>query len=120
MIYGSAGIGLFLVTMAMELKDPTLYDLAAAAGKRLLELGIPVKKGLKRRMNPYFSRLMPNFSHGTAGVAYFLATLYKETKKKEFLDGALAGAAVLPGLPSFSWICTGSLTIKSISLFRKK
>ncbi len=81
--------------MAEELKDPTLYDLAAAAGKRLLELGIPTKNGLKWRVNPYFSRLMPNFSHGTAGVAYFLATLYKDTKKKEFLDGALAGASYL-------------------------
>jgi lantibiotic modifying enzyme len=94
-ISGTAGIGLFLVTMAKELKDPTLYDLAAEAGKRLLELGIPVKKGLKWRMDPEFQRLMPNFSHGTAGVAYFLATLYKDTKKKEFLDGALAGASYL-------------------------
>lgn len=94
-ISGTAGIGLFLLTMAKELKDPTLYDLAAAAGKRLLELGIPAKDGLKWRMNPYFSRLMPNFSHGTAGVAYFLAALYKDTKKKKFLDGALAGASYL-------------------------
>jgi lantibiotic modifying enzyme len=94
-ISGTAGIGLFLVAMAKELKDPTLYDLAAAAGKRLLELGIPVKKGLKWRMDPDFQRLMPNFSHGTAGVAYFLATLYKDTKKKEFLVGALAGASYL-------------------------
>jgi lantibiotic modifying enzyme len=94
-IYGSAGIGLFLVTMAKELKDPTLNDLAAAAGKRLLELGRPVNKGLKWPMTPDFQRLMPNFSHGTAGVAYFLATLYKVTKKKEFLDGAMAGAAYL-------------------------
>lgn len=94
-IYGSAGIGLFLVTMAKELKDPTLYDLAAAAGKRLLEPGIRVNKGLKWPMTPDFKRLMPNFAHGTAGVAYFLATLYKVTKKKEFLDGALAGAAYL-------------------------
>jgi len=35
---------------------------------------------------------MPNFSHGTAGVAYFLATLYQDTKRKEFLDASLAGA----------------------------
>lgn len=94
-IYGSAGIGLFLLTMAEELKDPTLYDLAVQAGKRLLELGLPVKDGLKWRMDPDFPGLMPNFSHGTAGIAYFLASLYKETKKKEFLDGSLAGASYL-------------------------
>jgi len=94
-ISGTAGIGLFLVTMAKELKDPILYDLAAGAGKRLLELGIPVKNGLKWRMDPDFQGLMPNFSHGTAGIAYFLATLYKDTKKEEFLNGALAGASYL-------------------------
>ncbi len=38
---------------------------------------------------------MPNFSHGTAGIAYFLATLYQETKNKEFLDAAIAGAKYL-------------------------
>jgi lantibiotic modifying enzyme len=38
---------------------------------------------------------MPNFSHGTAGIAYFLATLYQETGKREFLNAALAGAGYL-------------------------
>ncbi|UCH96132.1 MAG: hypothetical protein JSV88_04560 [Candidatus Aminicenantes bacterium] len=51
-IYGSGGIGLFLAAMAKELKDPGLHDLAAAAGKRLLALGIPAKAGLKWRMTP--------------------------------------------------------------------
>lgn len=94
-IYGSAGIGLFLIRMARELKDPGLYDLAVQAGKRLMDLAIPVKNGLKWKMDPDFPRIMPNFSHGTAGIAYFLVTLYKATKRKEFLDGALAAAAYL-------------------------
>jgi lantibiotic modifying enzyme len=46
-------------------------------------------------MEPDFPRLMPNFSHGTAGIAYFLAALYKETKDKKFLDAALSGAKYL-------------------------
>jgi lantibiotic modifying enzyme len=46
-------------------------------------------------MNPSFARLMPNFSHGTAGISYFLATLYRETRTREFLDAALAGAKYL-------------------------
>ena len=37
-------------------------------------------------MSPRFDRLMPNFSHGTAGIVDFLASLYLETKRK--LDGA--------------------------------
>jgi len=38
---------------------------------------------------------MPNFSHGTAGVSYFLADLHGATKERAFLDAARAGAAYL-------------------------
>ena len=37
----------------------------------------------------------PNFSHGTSGVAYFLATLYQRSREQAFLDGALAGVKYL-------------------------
>jgi lantibiotic modifying enzyme len=46
-------------------------------------------------MDPSFPRVMPNFSHGTAGIAYFLATLFKATKEPRFLDAAYAGARYL-------------------------
>jgi lantibiotic modifying enzyme len=49
-------------------------------------------------MDPTFERLMPNFSHGTAGVAYYLATLHRETGRQEFLDTALAGARYLQSI----------------------
>jgi lantibiotic modifying enzyme len=94
-ISGAAGTGLFLLYAARELKDPELNDLAAKAGRHLVELGIPAGDGLKWAMDPEYPRLMPNFSHGTAGIAYFLATLYGETGEKEFLDAALAGARYL-------------------------
>lgn len=94
-ISGSAGIGLFLIKAASELKDASLIELASRAGDRLVELGKPENGGLKWAMDETFPRLMPNFSHGTAGVAYFLVTLYEKTKKKEHLDGALAGAKYL-------------------------
>jgi lantibiotic modifying enzyme len=38
---------------------------------------------------------MPNFSHGTAGVAYFLARLHEETGDPAFRDAARAGARYL-------------------------
>lgn len=96
-IYGNAGIGLFLLYIAEELKDPGIYDLAVRAGIRLKELGIRAANGsgIKWKIAPGSRRFMPNFSHGTAGIAYFLAALYKETKKKEFLDAALGGAKYL-------------------------
>lgn len=94
-ISGSAGTGLFLIYAYHETKDRTWLDLAARAGARLVELGRPENGGLKWAMDPDFPRLMPNFSHGTAGIAYFLTALYKETGTKEFLDAALAGATYL-------------------------
>ena len=94
-ISGGAGTGLFLLYASRELQDSSLLDLAARAGRFLLGLGKPAGGGLKWAMDLEFPRLMPNFSHGTAGVAYFLATLYKETGGQDFLEGALAGARYL-------------------------
>lgn len=94
-ISGSSGTGLFLIYSYHETKDRTWLDLAARAGARLVELGRPENGGLKWAMDPDFPRLMPNFSHGTAGIAYFLTALYHETGNKEFLDAALGGAKYL-------------------------
>src|SRR5215469_7209003 len=92
-ISGNSGTGLLYA--ARELNDAAARDLAAQAGQRLIEIGKPEGPGMKWAMDPKFPRLMPNFSHGTAGIAYFLATLYAETRKKEFLDAALSGARYL-------------------------
>ncbi len=97
-ISGSAGIGLFLLYAARELNDPSARDLAVAAGAHLIELGRSASGGLKWAMTPDLPRLMPNFSHGTAGVAYFLASLYLETKDQAFLDAALSGASYLKSI----------------------
>ncbi|HSS48891.1 MAG TPA: lanthionine synthetase LanC family protein [Thermoanaerobaculia bacterium] len=97
-IIGSSGTGLYLLDYARTMNDPASRDLAAKAGLRLIELGIPEGGGLKWREDPDFPRLMPNFSHGTSGVAYFLATLHQETGRKEFLDAALAGARYLQSI----------------------
>jgi len=97
-ISGNSGTGLFLLYAARELNDPAARELAAQAGERLIEIGQPEGPGMKWSMDPKFPRLVPNFSHGTAGIAYFLATLYAETKRKEFLDGALSGARYLESI----------------------
>jgi lantibiotic modifying enzyme len=94
-ISGGAGTGLLLLYAFRETGDQGWLDLASKAGRRLAELGRPENGGLKWAMDPSFPRLMPNFSHGTAGIAYFLAALYKETKIRGFLDAALAGARYL-------------------------
>ena len=94
-ISGTAGTGLFLLHAADVLKDDEALALARKAGLRLLEVGQPEAGGTKWAMAPNNPRLMPNFSHGTAGIAYFLASLYAATQDRAFLDGALAGAAYL-------------------------
>jgi lantibiotic modifying enzyme len=94
-IGGSAGTGLFLLYAAKELEEPAYRDLAKRAGDRLVELARKDAGGEKWAMTPKFPRLMPNFSHGTAGIAYFLATLSAETGEKVFLDHAIAGAKYL-------------------------
>jgi lantibiotic modifying enzyme len=94
-ISGGAGTGLFLIYASHETGDNAWTDLAARAGVRLVELGRAENGGLKWAMDPEFPRLMPNFSHGTAGIAYFLAALHRETGRAEFLQAALAGARYL-------------------------
>ena len=94
-ISGSAGIGLFLLWADQQLKDSTSRATAVAAGRALAEQGIPSNGGLKWAVAPTVKNLYPNFSHGTAGVSYFLATLYQATGDRAFLDAALRGAAYL-------------------------
>src|SRR5262249_5421729 len=89
---------LFLLYAARELKDPSALELATLAGRRLIELEKADAGGLKWAMDSKFPRLMPNFSHGTAGVAYFLATLYSATKDEEFLRAAIGGAKYLQSI----------------------
>jgi lantibiotic modifying enzyme len=97
-IGGTAGIGLFLLYAAETLDRPSARDLAVAAGRHLIELGEPAEGGSRWRMDPEYPRVMPNFSHGTAGVAHFLAELFATTGEREFLDAALAGAEHLLAL----------------------
>jgi len=95
-ISGTSGIGLYLLHAARELNRPDAKELAEAAGRRLIAQQMAAEGGVKWAMQPATpTRLYPNFSHGTAGVAYFLATLGQETGKRAFTDAALAGARYL-------------------------
>jgi len=97
-ISGTAGTGIFLIYAAREMKDNSLLELAVQAGNWLMELGQAEEGGTKWAMDPDYPRLMPNYSHGTAGISYFLASLYAKTKKQKFLDAALSGARYLKSI----------------------
>lgn len=87
-ISGLAGTGLFLLSTGS-------VDLATKAGHRLLAAGEPAEGGMMWFPGGSLRRNYPNFSHGTAGVSYFLASLYRQTKEPAFLDAARKGAAYL-------------------------
>ena len=94
-ISGSSGIGLALLHFDRVIQVPGARDAAVRAGARLLELGQPDSGGLTWLMTPTFKRNMPNFSHGTAGVGYFLARLHRVTGDPKFREGAEAAARYL-------------------------
>jgi lantibiotic modifying enzyme len=91
-VSGTAGTGLALLYLADVLERPDLLEIATRAGHRLVELAKPVDGGLTWEMWPGYAREMPNFAHGTAGIAYFLATLAGRTGEPAFLAAAVRGA----------------------------
>ena len=96
-ISGTAGTGLFLL-YATKRFDPSALELAKIMGDSLIKSAIREGDQWRWRMRPDYESLMPNFSHGTAGVVFFLARLYEETGHETYLNAALAGARRLKSL----------------------
>lgn len=94
-IAGWSGIGTFLLWAGTAYGREDALEAARVAGDRLLSVAIREPEGLNWAMAPEFPRMMPNFSHGTAGVAYFLARLHDATGDPRYLEGALAGGRYL-------------------------
>ncbi len=91
---GAAGAALAWLYAHEEGIHDQALSWAKAAGDRLLEVAKPAEGGLRWQLMedipwPFDA---PNFAHGTAGVAYFLARLFEHTHEQKFLDAALAGA----------------------------
>ena len=97
-VSGNAGTGLYLLRAARTHRSTAARDLAARVGRRLMERDHRPGDGSLWMMSPSFTRNMPNFSHGTAGVAYFLATLGGETGDKSFIAAATRGARYLQSI----------------------
>lgn len=91
---GAAGAGLtFLFGYRAGLLDDAL-DWAIQTADRLLQVGEQTPDGLRWFMmaDMPFPFTTPNFSHGGAGVGYFLADLYRETSDQRYLDAAISTA----------------------------
>jgi lantibiotic modifying enzyme len=97
-ISGTAGTGLYLLWVSSTAGHTTARQMAVRAGRRLLEREHRTGDKSLWMMSTSFTRNMPNFSHGTAGIAYFLATLGGETGDGAFIDGAVRGARYLQSI----------------------
>lgn len=97
-VSGASGTGLGLLWMHERLGEDRALETAIAAGRRLLEQAESVAGGLRWQLHPGFQREYPNFSHGTAGVAYFLATLSERTDDDAFFRAAVKGAEYLQSI----------------------
>lgn len=83
-----------------ELRDEArrIGDYLLTVAKNPTAVSQPSGAHLAWEMSPGYTREMPNFSHGTAGLAYFLAQLGVATKEPKYLDAAKKGAAYLMSL----------------------
>ena len=100
-LWGTAGIGCLLLTLGPRYAGPQALDLAVRAGEWLISQAEDADTGLRWGLGEgaYASGRLdrqvrfPNFAHGTAGIAFFLARLAAETGEPKFRDASLAGAA---------------------------
>lgn len=99
-VSGNSGIGLLLLYAVQVMGHAPSLELARSAGTHLLSVAETHPEGLAWRHVPGYARYMPNFSHGTAGVAYFLARLYQACGDEQYLQAALQGANAVRQLTS--------------------
>ncbi len=91
---GAAGTGIiYLYAHRQGLAEEAL-SLAIKTADRLIEVAEQTPDGLRWLMmvDMAFAFTAPNFAHGGAGVAYFLADLYRETGNDTYLQAAISGA----------------------------
>ncbi len=100
-ISGSAGILLTLLWFGREVREGKDWaGVPEGAARHLLEVAIPEKGGLKWGISDSVPRRYPNFSHGTAGVAYTLARLAaaRVPGARDFREAAISGATYLDAI----------------------
>lgn len=97
LVFGNAGVGLFLDEASIELDDEQAAHLATEAAAYLVDAARPAECGLKWEFHRGVPS-MPNFAHGDAGIVYFLASQFQRTGEEAFLKAALEGARYLQSI----------------------
>ncbi|HEX5405811.1 MAG TPA: lanthionine synthetase LanC family protein [Pseudonocardiaceae bacterium] len=87
-VVGTAGV----VHAAAWAGGDAAAKIMTIGGEALLRVAEPTEAGLDWRMWPGYPSSMPNFSHGTAGVAAALAVAGHAVERSDFVDAARQGA----------------------------
>jgi lantibiotic modifying enzyme len=90
-ISGDAGLLLALIGHDSDVAVQAAQILAG----RLADAAEPFPDGLHWRMAAGWERIMPGFSHGTAGAAYALAAAGRALHRGDLVDVALRGAEAI-------------------------
>lgn len=91
---GAAGAGIGFLYAHRNALDPQALEWAIKTADRLIEMSVDGVGGPNWLMmaDMPFPFDAPNFAHGAAGVAYFLADLHRATAEQRYLDVAIAAA----------------------------
>ena len=100
LIFGNAGTALFLLELGQVSKQQRFLDAARAAGHALVAAAVrvPSKADDKQKLPTWVFLMgsrqvhMPNFSHGTAGVAYALVRIGAALGDAQLLAAGKDGA----------------------------
>ena len=90
-ISGDAGLLLVLIADDADVSAQAAQILAS----RLADAAEPFPEGLHWRMAAGWERIMPGFSHGTAGAAYALAAAGHALHRGDLVDVAIRGAEAI-------------------------
>ncbi len=87
-LFGDAGTGLLLLYAHENLGEDRFLNHAQSVGNLLLSRATESEVGLNWTRKQGDEYYLPNFSHGTAGIGYFLAKLFEASGDSIFLLGA--------------------------------
>ena len=91
-ISGAAGTGIFLLNLHHTTKEKAHLDAAAKLGAYLARVAVRSEAGTSWPVAPKSDRTYIGFSHGAAGIGYFLVELHRRTGERRWLELA-EGAA---------------------------
>ncbi len=107
-LFGDAGTILALAFLADQREHAGARQLALAGARRLAARGLAGEQGVYWMFRRDRDFNLPNFSHGTAGIAYTLATVAGLAQAPALLERAEEGARYLDGL---AWRADGRYAV---------